>query len=296
MIKVILRGGLGNQMFQYAAGLAVAKKNNDRLVLDTTYLNDRFPRRQFTYRRYDLDVFTLAPEFTRLSTVSERVPLPGVWLGADLALALAGGIAGVRFVKERQPYVFDPEVFRAGPRGAVLWGFWQNPAYFKEIEEDVRRTFVFREPLMEAAAHIAEEIRNSNSVAIHVRRGDYTLPKYQGTYGDTNMAYYQSAIATIVERVKDPVFFVFSDDPEWCRANLKIARPVTYLDRSSAGPKAAFHLQLMALCKHNIIANSTFSWWGAWLNRNPGKIVVAPKRWHANLTKGGLTLEQWIMV
>ncbi len=294
MIKVILRGGLGNQMFQYAAGLAVAKRNNDRVVLDATYLNDRFPRRQFTYRHYDLDVFAIEPVFARLSNISEQIPLPGVWLGADLALAMAEDRFGTRFIKERKAYVFDPDVFRAGPRGAVLWGFWQNPRYFKDIEEGVRSAFTFREPLAGEAARIAGEITNTNSVAIHVRRGDYTLPKYRGTYGDTNTAYYRDAIDRIRGRVKDPVFFVFSDDPGWCRENLKIEGSVTYLDRSSAGPKDAFHLRLMSLCKHNIIANSTFSWWGAWLNRNPEKTVVAPEKWYVDSAGNDFIPTDWI--
>jgi len=116
--------------------------------------------------------------------------------------------------------------------------------------------------------------------------------------GDTNIPYYEKAVAYIAERVKDPHFFVVSNDAVWCRENIKIPYPVTYLDDASAGPKNAYHLQLMSLCKHNIIANSTFSWWAAWLNNNPEKIVVAPEKWYAGQVggQGDITPTGWIKI
>jgi hypothetical protein len=130
---------------------------------------------------------------------------------------------------------------------------------------------------------LAEKITSCNSVALHVRRGDYAVfANVIALMGETNFDYYSRAANYLAERVKDPQFFVFSDGIEWCKENVKLPFPTTYVDDSSRGPKQAFHFELMSLCKHNIIAASTFSWWAAWLNHNPGKIVVAPKRWYAD--------------
>ncbi len=299
MVTVFLRGGLGNQMFQYAAGFALARRNNAPLALDTTFLNDRTPRRQFTYRTYDLDVFTVEPRFTSLSKASSRAPIPGVWLGLDLTgIAARNALGTQKLIKENEAQGFDPEVLHA--KGDVLlWGRWQNPRYFEDAAEELReREFRFRIPLEGGAKTLGEEISATNSVGIHVRRGDYLLPVGQALYGATDLAYYERAVAYMAGKVSNPHFYVFSDDQAWCRENLKLsAGPMTFVDDSSAGPKSSFHLRLMSLCKHNIIANSTFSWWGAWLNRNPEKIVVAPGKWMINGANGqGIVPEAWVRV
>ena len=281
MITVFLRGGLGNQMFQYAVGLAVARKNGTSLVLDRTHLNDRFPRKQFTYRTYDLDIFDMRPKMTLLSNVSTAVPIPGVWLGLDLAAAGAKDILGTqKIVKEQRDYVFEPAVLDSG-KSVFLYGRWQVPNYFKEVEQELRNDFRFKYPLDGEAAAIAKDIKKNNSVSLHVRRADYVIPKYEKTYGATNLSYYDCAVRSMANAVKDPKFYIFSDDIAWCKENVKLPFPAEYVERNSEGPKASHHLQLMSLCKHNIIANSTFSWWGAWLNQTSGKRVIAPAVWHA---------------
>lgn len=304
-ITVFLRGGLGNQMFQYALGLNLAKKNNTDLVLDTTFLNDRFPRKEFTYRAFDLDVFALSPaqisqnetwagkpRFTILSKISEKLPIPGVWLGLDLALMMTKNIFGAqKIIKEKKNYVFDPEVLSA-KGNVVLWGYWQSEKYFADIARDIREAFRFKKKLSGEAEKIAKEIESTNSVSLHVRRGDYVkFERVKKMAGDTDISYYAGAVSHVAKLVSEPRFFVFSDDIAWCRENMKIPPvvsrvepfPVTYLDEKTAGSKNAYHLELMSLCKHNIIANSSFSWWGAWLNQNPEKIIVAPARWYADL-------------
>jgi hypothetical protein len=278
MITVFLRGGLGNQMFEYAAGLNLALKSKTELVLDTVYLHDRFPRRDFTYRTYDLDVFDIAPKFTGLSRISSAVPIPGVWFGLDLAEIAVKKALG-------------------SGRNSVLWGFYQGEKYFAENKEAVRAAFRFRSPLAGEAAELAQKIRQGNSISLHVRRGDYTLPKYEKLYGMTDMSYYERAIAHMAEHVSSPHFFVFSNDVSWCREHMKLPFPTVYADDASRGPKDSFHMELMSLCKHHIIANSSFSWWGAWLNRHPDKIVIAPKRWHADGTPGDdIVPASWIRI
>jgi hypothetical protein len=283
-------------MFQYATGLAVAKKNNTDLVLDTVFLNDRFPRRNFTYRTYDLDIFTLEPKFTRLSKISTSMPIPGLWLGIDLGLIRLGATLGRRVIKEKKESLFDPGIFyKQGD--ILLWGRWEDEKYFADIAIDIRSAFTFRDPFVGEAVTISDDIRSSNSVSVHVRRGDFAaLKNVMQLMGETDLSYYERATNYIASHVDKPKFFVFSDDIDWCKKNLALPFPTVYVPASAEGPKAAFHLRLMSLCKHDIIANSTFSWWSAWLNANPEKIVVAPKKWYANLISGDIVPKQWIRI
>ena len=186
-----------------------------------------------------------------------------------------------RLISEKSK-VFDPSVLAA--QGEILlYGRWQSEAYFADIADDVRTAFKFRHPLEGEAETLAEKIVAINSVSLHVRRGDYVAFKdVEQRMGPTDIAYYDRAARYIGERVTAPHFFVFSDDIQWCKTNVAIPFQTTYVDDSSSGPKAAFHLELMSLCKHNVITNSTFSWWGAWLNKNSGKVVIAPKKWYTD--------------
>jgi hypothetical protein len=295
MITVLLRGGLGNQMFQYAFGVSLSRKSGAPLVLDTTYLNDRFPRPGFTFRNFDLDIFAIEPKFTFLSRVSHEAPVPGLWLGMDLVAMNAAHMIGTRkIIFEKKEYVFDAAALVPEKNGTI-YGYWQNERYFADEADAVKKEFRFKIPFEGAAAELAHSIAEMNSIALHVRRGDYLkAANMKRLAGATDVDYYGSAVQRIVRSVKDPHFFVFSDDIAWCRENMKIGYPTTYVDGASAGPKASFHLHLMSLAKHNIIANSTFSWWGAWLNANPDKIVIAPKRWLAGGVPSDIVPVRWI--
>ncbi|HVM77090.1 MAG TPA: alpha-1,2-fucosyltransferase [Candidatus Paceibacterota bacterium] len=289
MITTFFRGGLGNQMFQYAAGLALAKRNGADFFCDITHINDRFPRRNFTYRTFDLPkVFSIEPRYTALSKLSQALPIPGVWLGIDLLfMNIREEFHQLEIIYEDKRLEFDPAVL-AAKGNVMLYGRWENEKYFKDTEADVRQAFRFRNLLTGEASLVAKQIESSNSVSIHVRRGDYAAFKnVQQTMGETNINYYHDALRHMASRVQNPRFFVFSDDVEWCKKNLPQEFSYTFAEPTSAGPHAAFHLELMSRCKHNIIANSTFSWWGAWLNANPGKMVIAPKRWYADPALAG---------
>ncbi|HEY5220744.1 MAG TPA: alpha-1,2-fucosyltransferase [Candidatus Paceibacterota bacterium] len=282
MITVILRGGLGNQMFQYATGIGIAKHNLTSLAIDAAYLNDGSPRGNFTRRSYSLDIFAVKPRLTALSKISEKAPVPALWLGMDFAAAFAGELFGRKFFSEKKGHLFDEQVFNVG-NTAVIWGFWQTEKYFIQAEDEVRAAFRFPAPGNEAIVRAKDEVSRVNAVALHVRRGDYLHPKYSKVYGGTDTSYYDAAIAHMAARVKSPTLFVFSDDIAWCKEHIKAPFPVVFMADETAGSKASGHLELMSLCKHNIIANSSFSWWGAWLNENQGKIVVAPKKWEEGL-------------
>lgn len=298
MVTVFLRGGLGNQMFQYAAGLALAKRNRTQLVLDTTYLHDRFPRRQFSYRTYDLGVFSFEPRLTLFSKISSEFSVPGFWLGLDLAFIKTRDMFGMcRIVKEKDEHTFDPAVLAV--RGSVLlWGRWQSEKYFAGIADEVRAAFRFRNALSGDATRSAEEIARAGegSVSLHVRRGDYAaFKRVEQLHGKTDLGYYERAEAYLGARVRNPHFFIFSDDISWCRENLRLRFPATFVKQSAAGPHDVFHLELMSRCRHHVITNSTFSWWGAWLNADRRKLIVAPARWYADpAIKSDIIPEGWI--
>jgi hypothetical protein len=296
MIQVILRGGMGNQMFEYAHGLALAKKHHTDLVVDITYLNDRFPRtRKFVYRHYELDAFTTSPRFTALSNVSRAVPVPGVWTGLDFCMVGIRNLLGARkYIREKKNWSFDPSVTGAGS-DVCLWGFWQSERYFADAKEEVARAFTFSDALPPAAETLAEGIRrHTASVSLSVRRGDYVNAANAKIFGGTDLNYYHDAIAYIVSRVPEPHFYVFSDDIAWCRENVTPSFLVTYVPADIDGRSV---MQLSSLCKHHIIANSTFSWWAAWLNKNPNKIVVAPKRWSADSREeNDIVPKEWVVL
>jgi len=178
-----------------------------------------------------------------------------------------------------KPLVFDPKVLEE-PGYVRLVGYWQNEKYFEEIADVIRSDFEFREPLDASDAAIAVEIERSTAVSVHVRRGDNVWnPASTRFHGVLPLEYYRSATELIRSSVSEPHFFVFSDDPEWCRANLQLPGPVTVVDHNQ--DNAGDDLRLMALCRHHVVANSTYSWWGAWLSRREDKIVVAPKKFVA---------------
>jgi hypothetical protein len=150
------------------------------------------------------------------------------------------------------------------------------------VASTIRTDFAFRQPLTGLNVEIAQEIAVVNSVSLHIRRGDYASnPKTLSTHGTCSLAYYKEAIRKIIERVESPHLFVFSDDIDWARDNLNIDLPIRYVDHNRDS-ESFNDMRLMSLCRHHIIANSSFSWWGAWLNPHEDKIVVAPNNWFAN--------------
>ena len=161
---------------------------------------------------------------------------------------------------------------------------------------DKIKDFTFQSPFSEKSRLISEEIKQLNSVSIHVRRTDYisNIPanNYHGTCNET---YYIEAMKIIGKKISNPHFYIFSDEPEWFKANIKTNFQVTFVEHNK-NEKSFEDMYLMSLCKHNIIANSSFSWWGAWLNSNENKQVIAPANWFQDKTKNTKDLlpETWI--
>lgn len=187
--------------------------------------------------------------------------------------------------------------------GRRLWplvyfkGFYQSERFFADIAEDVRRAFTFRPELAcEKTRRLLAVIdADPTAVSIHVRRGDYLQPSvWRNTGCVCNTAYYHDAVAAVVRRVADAHFYVFSDDIGWTTANLRLSN-ATYVDWNHAQDSWQ-DMMLMSHCRHNIICNSTFSWWSAWLNRHPDKVVAAPGRWSALAEMPNICPADWLRI
>jgi hypothetical protein len=200
----------------------------------------------------------------------------------------------------RKEWVMEPQFgywpeFESIPDHCCLSGYWQSEKYFKRYESAIRGEFAFRHPLDARNAELAAEIGSVSAVSLHVRRGDYSSnPKTRAIHGLCSLEYYRAAIEHIAKRVELPCFFVFSDDIGWARDHLDVGFRCSFIGHNQ-GERNFVDMHLMSLCKHHIIANSSFSWWGAWLNPDPEKTVIAPRRWFANDTPtGDLIPEEWV--
>jgi hypothetical protein len=284
-------GGLGNQMFQYAAARALALARGQQLLLDVSGYDDYRLHHGFELRR----VFRCQPELAGRDDVRKILG----WRAAPLARRLLSrralaGLRGRAFIVE--PHFHYWPGIRAVPEAAYLQGYWQSEKYFAQAAAEIRADFAFRQPMSEANAAWAERIGRRNAVSLHVRRGDYLLdPKTQALLGACSPEYYLKAVGHIAARVAAPEFFVFSDDIAWARDNLDIGFPCHCIDHNR-GAESYNDMRLMSLCRHHILANSSFSWWGAWLNPRTDKIVVAPRRWFAadGVCSDDLVPEEWV--
>lgn len=266
-------GGLGNQMFQFAAASALASKLDLHLSvcgdMDAVYGQQS----QFLLNKvFGVEVDIAGPKDLR-SAIG--------WLAWPQVRRLFAKIHLQRLAQNG--VVFEPHFkywssFGELIRVDYLHGYWQCPRYFEGYEADIRRAFQFRGELAPADSAVLRMMRAQPSVAIHIRRGDYTNSKNSQVYVQLGRDYYKSAMRLMRDKISDPRFFVFSDDPNWVRQNIIDDDSMVLVDHNN-GATSFNDMRLMSLADHNIIANSTFSWWGAWLNANPGKVVIAPKTW-----------------
>ncbi|MEI6296923.1 MAG: alpha-1,2-fucosyltransferase [bacterium] len=295
-----ISGGLGNQMFQYAIGRNLAIKNKIELVLDTSF----FQNNKTTDTRRDFTLGYFNCNFRKINNNDERnIELPNM-----CDLSLFGKIKRKIFrLKENlkplnkkifitEPsFVFHPEILEI-KNGCYLSGVWQTEKYFKDIENIIRKEFTLKDKPTPKTEEWIKKIEKSNSVSLHIRRGDYVSnTKTNQFHGICDVGYYLRAVKIISEKIKNPEFFIFSDDIEWAKNNLKINFP-TYFVSDKNIPDYE-ELIIMSRCRHNIIANSSFSWWGAWLNENKNKIVIAPQQWFNSTTNTkDLIPENWMRI
>ncbi|GAB6013277.1 alpha-1,2-fucosyltransferase [Viscerimonas tarda] len=272
MIKILLSGGLGNQMFQYAAGKALATRLNVPFSIDLFYYTKKT---KATKRRFELDVFetnlTLKQGWRSKFFVKYKL----FFLKRPFLSKLLGVFSDPRAMLHEAEFAKLRD-------NTILAGYFQNEIYFKSIEPAIRADFRFKNALKGRNAELVEEIASkAEAVSIHIRRGDYVTDPTT-SLAICSIDYYSKAIEYIAERLINPHFFVFSDDMEWVKNNIDFKDYSFILVNWNTGEDSYIDMQLMSLCRHNIIANSSFSWWGAWLNNNPQKIVIAPKQWFKN--------------
>lgn len=272
MICVRFDGGLGNQLFQYSAGRALAHNLGVELLLDTSVLQRQ--TRNVTRRRLELSRFS---HVGRYATKTESYVLPWLHHVAYFSHLLSPWHTYVERSTE-----FDANVKKLSDQ-TYLVGYWQSHHYFSGIANQLTAEFLPIDPCSPKSMEISEAIDVNASIALHVRRGDYVSLKSAASFhGALPLSYYMAAVTRVRECVANPKFFVFSDDPEWCRSNLQLGDSAVFVDHN-LGADSWQDLVLMGRCRHHVIANSSFSWWGAWLaDQRWGvqqRLVIAPARW-----------------
>jgi len=256
MIVSKVRGGLGNQLFEWAAGYALAQANKTEFLLDLSVYGRN------KVRQFQLDKLMLPFK----EATEEEVE----------------AIKKSNFY--RQPFYHYDSGFSDLPDNTFLRGYFCSEQYFLGAEKQIKKMLndcVGKIVLSEPQRKLFQLIASRESVSLHIRRGDYiSNTKYNDFFGTCSLEYYHSAVSDIKNRIEDvsPLFIVFSDDLEWARENLNLDDEVIYSDVNQ-GDDDYLDMLFMASCKHNIIANSTFSWWSAWINSNASKMVIAPKKW-----------------
>ena len=293
MIIVNLKGGLGNQMFQYACAKALSFRqamsgNENELKLDTSEFEKTTGTD--TPRKYELGAFNIKENIASAEEI-KKLKYP---------LGPLSKVAGFTKAKVFRKFhvSFHPSILKK--KGDVyLDGFFQDERYFKDIEEVIRSEFALKKPFAKQAKELFEKIsRDPYSVSIHVRRGDYVSNKAaREHHGSCDIEYYEDAVIEIAKRMGKPSLYIFSDDIDWAKDNMAFSCPVTFV--SAKGISNAEEMMLMSACRHNVIANSTFSWWAAWLNRNEDKIIVAPRRWsnkHNNDWYANIVPKNWLKI
>ena len=276
LIKMI--GGLGNQMFIYAFYLQMRKR------FPGTRIDLSDMRHYHAHNGYELD---------RVFGISDREFCIAKPLKKVLEFLF------FKVILERKQNLETMEAFTKSYAYPFLYfkGFYQSERFFKDVEGEVRQAFAFDLNKANAESQtLARKIQeNPHAVSLHVRRGDYMEPKFYKRYGTVcSQAYFQRAVEMMLAQVPQAHFYIFSDDVEWVQQNLRLPRATVV--SCNRGADSWQDMMLMSLCRHNIICNSTFSWWGAWLNANPEKRVIAPSRWLADVDMPYIIPETWIKV
>lgn len=264
MIIVKIVGGLGNQMFCYAYAKSLKLKGYD-VKIDKLGYND-YKLRDYQLDKYNIDLPISTNEENNEITKKTFLPKVLKKIGIDYSKK-----------KREKNIFFDKNLLKVNDDSYVV-GYFQSENYFKNFREILLKQFTIKFALSDYANNIKKKIlKSKQSISIHVRRGDYIKNKNKDVHGICDFKYYKNSMSYLESKLENPKYFIFSDDIKWCKNNFT-SKDVTFVENNN---KRIPHedLYLMSLCKNNIIANSTFSWWGAWLNKNQNKIVIAPKSW-----------------
>lgn len=293
MILIKLQGGLGNQMFQYAFASILAKRNDTVVLLDNSFFEQTEKKIGFTPRKFELDIFE---NNYQKALDSDIISFQNLSKINNLKKKIGLNYPKIYF---EQAFNFQKVVLSI-KSPVILNGYFQSYKYFIGHEDLIRQLFTF--PLNKLDSEnikLLNTIKNSNSIAIHIRRGDYVNDEIAAQFhGTCSLGYYLEAIKLLISKNNEIILVFFSDDNDWVEKqfmDLPIAKIFVSHNKNENSWKDMF---LMSSCSHNIIANSTFSWWAAWLNLNPNKIVMAPKNWFAEIGKNSNDLipPKWIRI
>lgn len=293
-VTVSLYGGLGNQLFQYAVARALAERIGSDLVLDLSWFDAVTDSQGITVRKYALDPFSIKASVSNEKPHS-RMLATRIWHRIAAHFNWLHQLTNNTRNFYEKSFQFDPEVLKIEN---PVWfrGYWQSYKYFDDISAILRNEIGTEGAMSAQSAKLLADIRNCDAICIHVRRGDYITNKNAAQYhGLCGLPYYTAALEIVSKELSDPHGFVFSDDPEWVRDNFSMDIPMTVVDVN--GPDDAHQdLWLMAACRRFVIANSSMSWWAAWLGVSPDKQVVAPAQWFVdgNIDTSDLIPEDWI--
>ncbi len=292
MITLKLSGGFANQMFQYAAGFSLSKKLNTGLTLDVSDYTAN------NVRRFELNCFDAISNipvvcYKKTPRIIRALSAESIWMG------LTRNAHFTCCFKERNPFEYDKR-YEHLPDGSCLVGYFQSEKYFRAISDDLRNEFYFDYNSLPARKfEYAKKILNTNnSVGLHIRRGDYVSNSHANRFhGLCELDYYKKSLNILNSKIGSYELFVFSDDTEWVRQNFP--RNIQYHLIDSAGDdKSIYDLKLMSMCKHFVTANSSYSWWGAWMIDNKSKVVISPKNWIRSdlYTHKDLIPEEWLVL
>ena len=293
---ISLTGGLGNQMFIYAFCLELRKRG-----YKTVLFAPRFKKSKgYGYQGYELKkLFDInetigfsAKLFNSLLTIYSQL----IRIFPVRFKRLLFKLIGIYTVTVPENFIFYPDTFSFIYKNEIYMGTWQSEKYFLNAKDEIKKQFVFKDELLSLETkRILHQIKSCISVSIHIRRGDYLSPQYLNGFGGIcTINYYKKAIEIIKKQFLDSVFYIYTDDKNWVIENFQIENGKFVLH--NIGSDSWQDMFLMSNCKHNIIANSSFSWWGAWLNSNPDKIVIAPKIWWKYFEKDDVVPADWIRI
>ena len=277
MIIVKIHGGIGNQMFQYAAARRLAYKNNTELKLDITHYNTLVLPNGLPYRTFDLSIFNVKP----VVATEKEINL----FKNNATSFLERGINKVKSKISQRSIVYEPHYHfyseLLDKKGNIyIDGYWQSEKYFVDIKEILNDEFVIFSSLNSEGLELLSKIKNVNSICLNIRRQEDSN-RYSSSYFEE---YITNGMNLMAAKIANPHFFIFSDDLNWVRENVKFNYQHTIVEKYLYGDKYRDCMFLMINCKHFIIPNSSFGWWAAWLNTNPDKIIIAPEKWSLDKT------------
>ena len=277
-------------MFQYAAGRALSLERGVPLCLDISGFSSYGLHQGFELQR----IFNCTAGIANESDLRDILGWQSSSHIRHLLLRKEMALFRRKELVVEPQFNYWPGIKRV-PNDCYLVGYWQSEKYLSESASQIRADFTFLQPLEDQNEKLSQLMNSVNAVSLHVRRGDYaTNPQTTATHGLCTLDYYRNSIQYVAERVQQPNFFIFSDDIAWVRDNLNIPHQCQYVD-CNQGEESYNDMRLMSMCNHHIIANSSFSWWGAWLNPKRDKIVVVPKNWFANQTDAiDLLPQSWV--